>query len=162
MEKKPAERTSLKRLVELVDEEFADWWHLPRSRSFYLLFFASCFILGVPLWIMFLVLLYVTEIQLGFAVMSFAVAFLAIGFSFLNTFVSSGAIDRILKEDKFRRICRSEKFKAVDTARNRLLAWALISMRERIPMRLAEAMEGEQTLFQDEILVRDAMLREAA
>lgn len=161
IERESAERTSLERLVELVDEDFAHWWHLPRSRQLYLFFFGYCFALGVPLTIMFLVFLYVTDRQLGVAVIGVAIAFLAICFSFLNVAVSSGALERLLKEDGFRRICRSEKFKPLDTARNRLLAWALISIRERIhPMRLAEAIEGAPTLLQDEIILRDALLRE--
>ena len=163
-ERKPAEATSLERLVELVDEDFANfahWWRLPRSRGFRFFFFGYCFALGVPLMLMFLVFLYVTDIQLGVAVIGIAIAFLAICFSFLNTSISSGVFDWLLKKDRFLRICRSEKFKPHDTARNKLLAWALISMRDRIdPISLAEAKEGAPSLLQDEVLLRDALLRE--
>jgi hypothetical protein len=68
----------------------------------------------------------VADRQLGIAVIGVATAFLAIGFSFLATFVSSGASERIVREDWFGRICRSDRFKRIDTPRNRLLAWALI------------------------------------
>jgi len=161
MEGDLADHASLERLVELVDEDFAHL-HLPRSRWFYLFLFGYSVVLALPLMIMFFVLLYVTERPLGVAVMSILITVLAIGFSSFNVFVSSGAFDRILKEDRFRRICRSEEFRRVDTIRNRLLVWALISIRERIhPMRLADVMKGAPTLLQDEILLRDTVLREA-
>jgi hypothetical protein len=161
MERDLADHASLERLVELVDEDFADRWHLVRSRRFCLFFLGYCIVLGIPLVLMFQVFFYVTDRQLGVAVIGVAIAFLAIGVSFLTMFVSSGVFDRILREDWFARTCRSDEFKRMDTARNRLLAWALISMRDRIhPSRLAEVMEGAPTLLQDEILLRDALLRE--
>ena len=108
---------------------------------------------------MFEVFLYVTDRQLGVAVIGVATAFLAIGFSFLATFISSGAFERIIREDLFGRICRSDEFKRMNTPRNRLLAWALITVRDRIhPSTLADAIEGAPTLLQDETLLRDALL----
>jgi hypothetical protein len=53
-EKESAERTSLKALIELVDEDFAERWHLLRSRRFCLFSFVyCCVVLGVPLVLMF-------------------------------------------------------------------------------------------------------------
>jgi hypothetical protein len=161
MQKKSVEPISLKRLIELVHEDFGEGWHLPRSRLFYLFVSMSGAALSTPFIFLFLLLPYVTEKQLGVAILSAGIALLAITSSSLSIFVSSGTLDQILKEDRFRRICRSEKFRPVDTARNKLLAWALISIRERIPMRLDEAMKGAQTLFQDETLLHDAILRAA-
>jgi hypothetical protein len=160
MKPESAERVSLSDLIELIDQEFSAW-HWPRSPSFYLICIAVCG-LGLASVVILQSSLYVGDRQFSIALMSSGFVLLAVDVSYVSFLVTSGALHRTLADARFRRICTSAKFKPLDTPRNKLLIWALISLRGRLPITLAEAMEGSETLFQDETtLLRDAVLREA-
>jgi hypothetical protein len=60
-------------------------------------------------------------------------------------------------DSRFRRICKALESKGLGEPRNRMLTWALLSLRENgPPMRLADAMRANPILFGEDVLLRYA------
>jgi hypothetical protein len=91
----------------------------------------------------------ISSLAMGYAIIAIA---LPMVFNYGRVF---GYWDR---HDRYKRISRSDEFARTDSERSRLLLWALICIRERIPIKLTDMLEGAPRAFTEERLLRQTFV----
>ncbi len=140
---------TVKRLADLVDEDFNREWHRPGVVTF--LFYFGTFGLGflsiLQLWAAFQV---VQPISTTLFISSIATLGIALTL-FHNSFQF---LEINIKRQRFSRISKQPRFKSINKPRNEIILCSLIQIRNILPTSLREAIIEMPDVFREEKLLQ--------